>query len=83
MAYNKLVKKELHKKLKRKQMLNGLVIRSYARDKNFLSDSMVKRLRQHSKNHTNKHMRSMVYKMEKMGLSFAKAHQESMMKYGK
>jgi len=40
-------------------------------------------LRQHSKNHTNKHMRSMVYKMEKMGLSFAKAHQESMMKYGK
>jgi len=83
MAYNKLVKKELPKKLKRKQMLNGLVIRSYARDKNFLSDSMVKRLRQHSKNHTNKHMRSMVYKMEKMGLSFAKAHQESMMKYGK
>jgi len=83
MAYNKLVKKEMPIKLKRKQMLNGLVIRSYAKDKNFLSDAMVKRLRQHSKHHTNKHMRSMVYKIEKMGLSFAKAHQESMMKYGK
>jgi len=83
MAYNKLVKKEMPVKLKRKQMLNGLVIRSYAKDKNFLSDSMVKRLRQHSKHHTNKHMRSMVYKIEKMGLSFAKAHQETMMKYGK
>ena len=83
MAYNKLVKKEMPVKLKRKQMLNGLVIRSYAKDKNFLSDAMVKRLRQHSKHHTNKHMRSMVYKIEKMGLSFAKAHQETMMKYGK
>ena len=79
----KVKREDYPKKLKRKQMLSGLVIRSYARDKNFLTDAMVKRLRQHSKNHTNKHMRSMVYKMEKMGLTFSKAHQETMMKYGK
>lgn len=83
MAYNKLVKKQMPIKLQRKQMLSGIVIRSYAKNKNFLSDAMVKRLREHSKHHTIRHMRSMVYKMEKMGLSFAKAHQETMMKYGK
>tara|TARA_R110000823_G_scaffold183486_5_gene316119 strand:- start:349 stop:600 length:252 start_codon:yes stop_codon:yes gene_type:complete len=83
MAYNKLVKKEMPIKLQRKQMLSGLVIRSYAKNKNFLSDAMVKRLREHSKHHTIRHMRSMVYKMEKLGLSFTKAHQETMMKYGK
>lgn len=82
MAYNKLVKKQMPIKLVRKQMLNGLVIRGYAKDKNFLSDAMVKRLREHSKHHTIKHMRSMVYKMEK-GMSFSKAHQETMKKYGK
>jgi hypothetical protein len=83
MAYNKLVKKEMPIKLQRKQMLSGIVIRSYARNKNFLSDAMVRRLREHSKHHTIRHMRSMVYKMEKLGLSFTKAHQETMMKYGK
>jgi len=83
MAYNKLVKKEMPIKLQRKQMLSGLVIRSYAKNKNFLSDAMVKRLREHSKHHTIRHMRSMVYKMEKLGLTFSKAHQETMMKYGK
>lgn len=83
MAYNKLVKKEMPIKLQRKQMLSGLVIRSYAKNKNFLSDAMVRRLREHSKHHTIRHMRSMVYKMEKLGLSFTKAHQETMMKYGK
>ncbi len=71
------------KKLERKQMLNGLVIRSYAKDKNFLTDAMVKKLREHSKHHTLKHMRSMVYKMEKMGMSFSKAHKATMVKYGK
>ena len=71
------------KKLERKQMLNGLVIRSYAKDKNFLTDAMVKKLREHSKHHTLKHMRSMVYKMEKMGMSFSKAHKATMEKYGK
>ena len=83
MAYNKLVKKEMPIKLQRKQMLSGLVIRSYAKNKNFLSDAMVRRLKEHSKHHTIRHMRSMVYKMEKLGLTFSKAHQETMMKYGK
>ena len=83
MAYNKLVKKEMPIKLQRKQMLSGLVIRSYAKNKNFLSDAMVRRLKEHSKHHTIRHMRSMVYKMEKLGLSFTKAHQETLMKYGK
>lgn len=83
MGYNKLVKKEMPIKLQRKQMLSGIVIRSYARNKNFLTDAMVKRLREHSKHHTIRHMRSMVYKMEKLGMSFTKAHQETMMKYGK
>ena len=82
MAYNKLVKKEMPIKLKRKQMLSGLVIRSYAKNKNFLSDAMVKKLREHSKHHTVVHMRSMIGKMEK-GMSFSKAHQETMKKYGK
>ncbi len=83
MAYNKLVKKQMPIKLQRKQMLSGIVIRSYAKNKNFLSDAMVISLRKHSKHHTIRHMRSMVYKMEKLGLSFTKAHQETMMKYGK
>ena len=82
MAYNKLVKKQMPIKLVRKQMLNVLVIRGYAKDKNFLSDAMVKRLREHSKHHTIKHMRSMVGKMEK-GMSFSKAHSETIKKYGK
>ena len=82
MAYNNLVKKEMPIKLKRKQMLSGLVIRSYAKNKNFLSDAMVRSLREHSKNHTIRHMRSMIGKMEK-GMSFSKAHQETMKKYGK
>ena len=79
----KVKREDYPKKLKRKQMLSGLVIRSYARDKNFLSDEMVVNLKKHSKNHTNKHMKSMVYKMEKMGMSFSKAHSETMKKYGK
>ena len=79
----KVKREDYPKKLKRKQMLSGIVIRSYARDKNFLSDEMVVNLKKHSKNHTNKHMRSMVYKMEKMGMSFSKAHSETMKKYGK
>jgi len=70
-------------KLQRKQMLSGIVIRSYAKNKNFLSDAMVRRLKEHSKHHTIRHMRSMVYKMEKLGLTFSKAHEETMMKYGK
>ena len=83
MAYNKLVKKKMPIKLARKSMLNGLVIRGYAQNKNYLSDAMVKKLREHSKHHTIKHMRSMVYKMEKLGMSFSKAHSESIKKYGK
>ena len=83
MAYNKLVKKKMPIKLARKSMLNGLVIRGYAKNKNFLTDAMVKKLREHSKHHTIKHMKSMVYKMEKLGLSFSKAHSETMKKYGK
>ena len=83
MAYNKLVKTEMPIKLKRKQMLSGLVIRSYAKNKNFLTDAMVKKLKEHSKNHTNRHMRYMVNKMEKLGMSFSKAHSETMKKYGK
>lgn len=83
MAYNKLTKKELPIKLTRKSMLSGIVIRGYAKDKNFLSDAMVRRLREHSKHHTIKHMKSMVYKMERMGMSFSKAHSETMKKYGK
>lgn len=71
------------KKLERKQMLSGLVIRSYAKNKNFLTDAMVAALKKHSKNHTIRHMRSMVYKMEKLGMSFSKAHSETMKKYGK
>ena len=83
MAYNKLVKTEMPIKLKRKQMLSGLVIRSYAKNKNFLTDAMVAALKKHSKNHTIRHMRSMVNKMEKLGMSFSKAHSETMKKYGK
>lgn len=83
MAYNKMVKKELPIKLTRKSMLNGLMIRSYAKNKNFLTDAMVKRLREHSKIHTIRHIKSMVYKMERLGMSFSKAHQETMLKYGK
>ena len=83
MAYNKLVKKKMPIKLARKSMLNGLVIRGYAKNKNFLTDAMVKRLREHSKHHTIKHMKSMVYKIEKLGMSFSKAHSETMKKYGK
>ena len=83
MAYNKLVKKKMPIKLARKSMLNGLVIRGYAKDKNFLTDAMVKKLREHSKHHTIKHMKSMVYKMEKLGMSFTQAHSETMKKYGK
>ena len=83
MTYNKLVKKELPIKLTRKSMLSGILIRGYAQNKNFLSDAMVKKLREHSKHHTIKHMKSMVYKMERMGMSFSKAHSETMKKYGK
>jgi len=83
MAYNKLVKKKMPIKLARKSMLNGLVIRGYAKDKNYLTDAMVKKLREHSKHHTIRHMKSMVYKMEKLGMSFSKAHSETMKKYGK
>tara|TARA_R110002167_G_scaffold269705_2_gene476214 strand:+ start:873 stop:1124 length:252 start_codon:yes stop_codon:yes gene_type:complete len=83
MTYNKLVKKELPIKLTRKSMLSGILIRGYAQNKNFLSDAMVRRLREHSKHHTIKHMKSMVYKMERLGMSFTKAHQETMKKYGK
>tara|TARA_R110000851_G_scaffold160708_4_gene304014 strand:+ start:2343 stop:2591 length:249 start_codon:yes stop_codon:yes gene_type:complete len=82
MAYNKLVKKQMPIKLARKQMLNGLMIRSYTKDKNFLTDAMVMKLRQHSKIHTIRHIRSMIGKMEK-GMSFSKAHSETMKKYGK
>ena len=82
MAYNKLVKKEMPIKLTRKSMLSALIIRSYAKDKNFLSEAMIKKLREHSKHHTAKHMRSMVGKMER-GMSFSKAHSETMKKYGK
>ena len=53
------------------------------KNKNFLSDAMVMRLRVHSKHHTNKHMKSMVYKMERMGMTFTKAHEETLKKYGK
>tara|TARA_R110002012_G_scaffold64557_1_gene169685 strand:+ start:500 stop:775 length:276 start_codon:yes stop_codon:yes gene_type:complete len=77
------IKKNLPKKMKRKAMLNGLMIRSYAKNKNFLTDAMVKRLREHSKHHSIRHMRSMVYKMETLGMSFSKSHEETMKKYGK
>tara|TARA_R110000823_G_scaffold116860_1_gene240064 strand:- start:172 stop:438 length:267 start_codon:yes stop_codon:yes gene_type:complete len=77
------IKKKLPIKLKRKSMLDGLMIRSYAKDKNYLTDAMVKRLQEHSKHHTIKHMKSMVYKMEKLGMSFSKSHSETMKKYGK
>tara|TARA_R110001606_G_scaffold374625_1_gene532527 strand:+ start:6792 stop:7040 length:249 start_codon:yes stop_codon:yes gene_type:complete len=82
MAYNKLVKRELPIKLKRKAMLSGIVIRGYAKNKNFLTDAMVKKLREHSKHHTVKHMRSMVGKMER-GMTFSQSHQATMKKYGK
>ena len=82
MAYNKLIKRELPIKLARKAMLSPAVIRSYAKNKNFLNDAMVKKLRQHSKIHTIRHIRSMVGKMEK-GMTFSQAHQETMKKYGK
>ena len=76
-------KKELPRMLTRKSMLSGILIRGYAKNKNFLSDAMVMRLRVHSKHHTNKHMKSMVYKMERMGMTFTKAHEETLKKYGK
>ena len=82
MPYNKLIKRELPIKLARKAMLSGIVIRGYAKDKNFLSDAMVKKLREHSKIHTIRHIRSMVGKMEK-GMTFSQSHQATMKKYGK
>ena len=82
MAYNKLVKKEMPIKLKRKAMLSGIVIRSYAKNKNFLSDAMIQKLREHSKHHSVKHMRAMIGKIER-GMSFSKAHSETTKKYGK
>ena len=82
MAYNKLVKREMPIKLARKAMLSGIVIRGYAKNKNFLSDAMVKKLREHSKIHTIRHIRSMVGKMEK-GMTFSQSHQATMKKYGK
>jgi len=82
MAYNKLVKKEMPIKLQRKQMLNGLVIRSYAKNKNFLTDSLVKKLREHSKHHTNKHIKQMIVQMEG-GDSFATSHKKAKKKMGK
>jgi len=82
MAYNKLVKKEMPIKLQRKQMLNGLVIRSYAKNKNFLTDSLVKKLREHSKHHTNKHIKQMIVQMEG-GDSFATSHKKAQKKMGK
>ena len=82
MAYNKLVKRELPIKLARKAMLSAIVIRGYAKNKNFLNDAMVKKLREHSKIHTIRHIRSMVGKMEK-GMTFSQAHQATMKKYGK
>ena len=77
-----MMKRELPIKMKRKQMLSGMVIRSYAKNKNFLTDSMVKKLREHSKIHTIRHIKSMVGKMER-GMSFSEAHQSTMKKYGK
>ena len=82
MAYNKLVKKEMPVKVKRKQMLSGLVIRSYAKNKNFLSDAMVRKLREHSKHHTNSHIKQMVVQMEG-GDSFATSHKKAQKKMGK
>jgi CO dehydrogenase/acetyl-CoA synthase epsilon subunit len=82
MPYHKVVKKEMPIKLARKAMLSSIVIRSYAKDKNFLSDAMVMKLREHSKIHTIRHIRSMINKMEK-GMTFSKAHSETMKKYGK
>ena len=82
MPYNKLIKRELPIKLSRKAMLSPAVIRSYTKNKNFLNDDMIKRLREHSKHHTVKHMRSMVGKMEK-GMTFSQSHQATMKKYGK
>ena len=82
MAYNKMIKRELPIKLQRKAMLSGIVIRGYAKNKNFLTDAMVKKLREHSKHHTIKHMKSMIGKMEK-GMSFSQSHQATMKKYGK
>ena len=82
MAYNKMMKRELPIKLTRKAMLSGLVIRGYAKNKNFLKDAMVQKLREHSKIHTIRHIKSMVGKMER-GMSFSKAHQATMLKYGK
>ena len=82
MAYNKLVKREMPIKLSRKAMLSAIVIRSYAKNKNILSDAMIKKLREHSKIHSVKHMRSMVGKMEK-GMTFSQAHQATIKKYGK
>ena len=82
MVYNKIMKRELPIKMNRKQILSGMVIRSYAKNKNFLTDSMVKRLREHSKIHTIRHIKSMVGKMER-GMNFSQAHRETMKKYGK
>lgn len=82
MAYNKLVKRQMPIKLARKAMLSGIVIRGYAKNKNFLTDAMVKKLREHSKIHTIRHIRSMVGKMER-GMSFSQSHQATMKKYGK
>jgi hypothetical protein len=79
----KVSKKNYPKKMTRKAMLNAVVINSYAKNKNFLSDAMIQRLREHSKHHTIKHMKSMVYKMETLGMSWTKAHAETLKKYGK
>lgn len=70
------------KKLERKSGLSAMVIRSYAKNKNFLTDAMVAALKKHSKNHTNKHMKQMVVQMEG-GDSFATSHKKAEKKMGK
>ena len=78
----KVKKVNYPKKLERKSVLSAMVIRSYAKNKNFLTDAMVKKLKEHSKHHTNKHMKQMVVQMEG-GDSFANSHKKAQKKIGK
>ncbi len=77
----KVVKKNYPKKMTRKAELSTMVIRSYkGGDK--LTDSMLERLKKHSKHHTISHLKQMVVQIAG-GDSFTKAHKKAEKKIGK
>ena len=77
----KVTKKNYPKKMERKTELSTMVIRGYNKaDK--LSDTMIERLKKHSKHHTISHLKQMIVQIAG-GDSFDKAHKKAQKKIGK